>query len=58
MISVVIKTTGQIITPTDKLKFLTMLTSKIFVPSISAIIALVINMPDSTRKILCSFFFP
>ena len=50
--SVVIKTTGQITTPTDKLKSLIILTSKIFVPRISAMMALVINNPERTRKIL------
>jgi hypothetical protein len=52
MMSVVIKTTGQIITPTDKLKFLKIFISKILVPRISAIIALVMNIPERTRKIL------
>ena len=45
MISVVIKTTGQIRTPTDKLKFFNNEKSKILVPRISAIIALVIKIP-------------
>jgi hypothetical protein len=57
IISVVMNTTGQIRTPTDKLKFLKYEKSKIFVPRISAIIALVIKIPVRIIKILFNLFF-
>ena len=50
------KTTGQIITPTDKLNSLYKEISKIFVPRISAIIAFVIKTPDRITNILFNFF--
>ena len=57
IMSVVMKTTGQIRTPTDKLKFFTNEKSKILVPKISAIIAFVIKIPVRIMKILFNLFF-
>ena len=57
IMSVVMKTAGQIRTPTDKLKFFTNEKSKILVPKISAIIAFVIKIPVRIMKILFNLFF-